>query len=165
MEGRPFIIFIKNMEDIFSTINNFNYIYDKVISSYPMRVYFIASSSINVYTLPRVVTDKFKFFQCVKPVEKKYRGEYIKFISNKIGIDIHMNDNELNEFAEESLDSFSNRDIFNMITNAIEIKKKKSPPNDENWVYREGLNYNDIMNGMNTIKGTITPDVKKMYFL
>ena len=51
MQFKPLIIYMKNIEEMFSTINNFNYIYDKVASSYELNVYFFASSSINIYNL------------------------------------------------------------------------------------------------------------------
>jgi molecular chaperone GrpE (heat shock protein) len=162
---KPLIIFVKNIEKMFSSINNFNYIYDKVSSSFNLNVYFFASSSINAYNLPRPITDKFQFFQLVKPIDKNSKSEYIRFICKKIGIEIKMNDNDLNNFALENLNSFSNADIFDLIKNAIEFKKKYSPPNDENWVYREGLLKDDIFDALSSIKGSLTPDVLKSYYL
>ena len=65
----------------------------------------------------------------------------------------------------ENLHYFSNRDIFNLIKNAIDIKKQNSPPNDENWVYREGLNEEDIMKAFSNVKGSLSDDVLKSYYL
>ena len=165
IQFKPLIIFVKNIEKMFSSINNFNYIYDKVSSSFHLNVYFFASSSINAYNLPRPIADKFHFFQLVKPIDKNSKGEYIRFICKKIGIEIKMNDKDLNTFAVENLNSFSNEDIFDLIKNAIEFKKKYSPPNDENWVYREGLLKDDIFDALSSIKGSLTPDVLRSYYL
>ena len=162
---KPLIIYMKNIEQMFSTMNNFNFIYDKVSSSFQLNVYFFASSSINAYNLPRQINDKFQFFQLINPVDKKKRSEYIRFISEKIGIAIKINEQELNNFAMEKLNNFSNGDIFDLIRNAIGIKKNNGPPDDENWVYREGLYLDDILNALGSVKGTLTNDVIKSYYL
>ena len=65
----------------------------------------------------------------------------------------------------EKLNNFSNGDIFDLIRNAIGIKKNNGPPDDENWVYREGLYLDDILNALGSVKGTLTNDVIKSYYL
>ena len=165
MQLKPLIIYMKNIETMFTTINNFNYIYDKVCSSFHLNVYFFGSSSINVYNIPRQISDKFHFFQLVKPIDNNSKGDYIRFIGKKIGIEIKMNDKDLNNFAIENLYNFSNADIFDFIKNAIELKKKYSPPDDENWVYREGLLVDDLMDALGSVKGSLTTEVLKSYYL
>ena len=150
---------------MFSTINNFNYIYDKVCSSYHLNVYFFASTSISRYKLPKQIVDKFQYFQCVKPVDNNHKSDYIRFICNKIGIEIKMNDQNLNKFALDNLHFLSNEDIFDLIRNAIGIKKQSSPINDENWVYREGLNEVDLMKALGSINGSLTQDILNSYYL
>ena len=162
---KPLIIYMKNIEKMSSAMNNFNFIYDKVASSLKLNVYFIASSSINVYNIPKSINDKFQFFQFIKPVDKDHRSDYIRFICNKIGIEIHMNDQDLHNFSIENLNNFSNEDIFDFIKHTIEIKKQKSPPDDENWVYREGLNFDDLKWGLGTVRGSLTDEVLKHYYL
>ena len=107
MQFKPLIIYMKNIEEMFSALNNFNYIYDKAASSYELNVYFFASSCINVYNLPKQIADKFQFFQYVKPVDENHRSEFIKFIGKKIGIEIKINEKDLNNFAMEKLHYFS----------------------------------------------------------
>ena len=51
-------------------MNNFNFIYDKVASSLKLNVYFIASSTINIYNIPKSINDKFQFFQFIKQLIK-----------------------------------------------------------------------------------------------
>ena len=165
MQFKPLIIYMKNIEEMFSTINNFNYIYDKVASSYELNVYFFASSSINIYNLSRQIADKFQFFQLVKPIENINKGDFIKFIGKKIGIEIKVNEKELFNLAMENLKHFSNKDIFDLIRIAIDIKKQNSPPDDENWVYREGLIEDDIMKALGSVEGSLTDDVLKSYYL
>ena len=162
---KSLIIYMKNIEQLFSTINNFNYIYDKVASSYELNVYFFASSSINVYNLPKHIKDKFQFFQLVRPIENKDKSNLIKFIGKKIGIEIKMNEKELLKLAMENLNHFSNKDVFDLIRIAIDIKKQNSPSEDENWVYKEGLNEDDIMKAIGNIEGSLTDEVIKKYYL
>ena len=126
---------------------------------------FFASSCINVYNLPRQIADKFQFFQYVKPVDENHRSEFIKFIGKKIGIEIKINEKDLNNFAMEKLHYFSNEDIFNLIRNAIVMKKSNSPPDDENWVYREGLYENDLIKALSSIKPSLTDEILKSYHL
>ena len=165
IQFKPLIIYIKNIEQMFSTLNNLNYIYDKVASSYQLNVYFFASSSINVYNLPKQITDKFQHFQCIKPIVKNRKADFIRFISIKIGIEIKMDQQSLNNFASNKLDYYSNEDIFDLIRNAIDIKKQNSPPDDENWVYREGLYEEDIMKAYYKFKGSLTDEVLRSYYI
>ena len=165
MQFKPLIIYIKDMETMIPNLNNFNFIYDKVASSIKANVYFVASTSVSVYQLPKAINSKFQFYQCIRPVDKNHKSEYLRFISNKIGIQINMNDKDLYDFSMNNLYNFSNEDIFDLIRNAIDIKKQRSPPNDENWVYREGLNYDDIENCLGTVNPSITTEVMKAYYL
>jgi cytidylate kinase len=165
MQFKPLIIYIKDMEKMIPNLNNFNFIYDKVASSIKANVYFVASTSVSVYQLPKVITSKFQFYQCIRPVDKNYKSEYVRFISNKIGIQINMNDKDLYDFSMNNLYNFSNEDIFDLIRNSIDIKKQRSPPDDENWVYREGLNCDELMNCLGTVNPSITTEVMKAYYL
>ena len=76
-----------------------------------------------------------------------------------------MNDQDLNKFALDNMHFFSNEDIFDLIRNAIGIKKQSSPINDENWVYREGLNEVDLMKALGSINGSLTQDILNSYYL
>ena len=76
-----------------------------------------------------------------------------------------MNDQDLYNISIENLYIFSNEDIFDFIKHSIEIKKQKSPPDDENWVYREVLNLDDLMFDLGTVKGSLKSDVLKNYNL
>ena len=165
IQSSSIIIYIKNIEQFFSTMNNFNYIYDKVASSFHLNVYFFASSSINIYNLPKQIVDKFKFPFYIKPVGNNCKSDYIRFIGRKIGIEIKMTDQNLNKLVMENLYNFSNEDIFDLIRNAIQIKRQYSPPDDENWVYRDGLFEDDIMKALGTIQGSLNNEVLKSYYL
>ena len=165
IQSSALIIYIRNVEQMFSTINNFNYIYDRVSSSFHLNIYFFVSSSLNIYDLPKQITDKFQFRQCIRPVANCNKGEYIRFIGQKIGIEIKVNDDALNSIVMGNLNFFSNEDIFDLIRNAIEIKKQYSPPDDENWVYRDGLYEDDIMKALGGMRGSLNQEILKRYYL
>lgn len=159
------IIYIRNVDLMSSTINNFNYIYDRVSSTFHLNVFLFASTTIVPNKLDKKISQKFKFFQCIKPVEKNLKGDYIRFIGKKIGIEIKINDQTLNNIAISNLYNYSNEDIFDLIRKAIEIKKSNGPPDDINWVYKEGLYDNDIMRALGSMCGSMNSDVLKAYYL
>ena len=164
-QNRPLIIFMRNIDQMIPSINNFNYIYDKISSNYQKNLYFFASSNTCVYNLNKKIKDKFKFFQLFKPVHNNDKVEYIRFIGSKIGIEIKMNDEQLKDFTIKNLTNFSNEDIFDLIKLAIRHKKKNSPSNDENWAYRDGLNEEDIRTVFCDIRGSLTPAIMISYYL
>ena len=162
---RPLIIYIRYIEKMFSNMNNFNFIYDKVCSTKlknGINVIIIVSTTIIDNQLPKQVSEKFHYTYCIRPCEKNMKINYIKFIANKIGININMNDNDLNGFVYQYLSNYSNEDIFNLIVAAIDLKKNEI--NLEN-VYKSGINGEDLYKALNIIKGSLTPDVMRNYYL
>ena len=115
--------------------------------------------------LPKEVSKKFHYIHCIRPAEKSQKYNYIKFISAKIGIKINMSEQDLNSFAFQNLYNYSNEDIFNLIKTAIDMKQKEIGGDEENMVYKEGLNENDIKKALNSVPGSLTPNVMKNYYL
>ena len=165
LQYKPLIVYIKNMEKMFSNMNNFNFIYDRTSSSKLENVIFIASTTVPVYQLPKEISKKFHYVHCIRPADKSQKCNYIKFISDKIGIKINMNEQDLNSFSFQYLNNFSNEDIFNLIKTAIDLKKQQFGNDEENKVYKEGLFENEIKNALNSVEGTLTPEVMKNYYL
>ena len=165
MQFKPLIVYIKNMEEMLSSMNNFNFLYDRTSSSTLQNVIFIASTTVPVQMLPKEVSKKFHYIHCIRPAEKNQKYNYIKFISEKIGIKINMIQQDLNSFVFQNLYNYSNEDIFNLLTTAIEMKQKEIGEDEENMVYKEGLNENDIKRALKSVQGSMTPDVLKNYYL
>jgi len=150
--NKPLLVYMKNIENMFNCMNQFDFIYDKVASSFKLNIYFIASTNININTLPKVIYNKFQFFQEVKTVETKNKADYLRFICEKIDIKLNINVFELNNFANQYLESFPNKKIFELVKTAINIKKERTIQSDEpNWVYKEGLNLNDFKNAISRV--------------
>ena len=165
MKEKPLIVYIKNMEEMFSSMNDFNFLYDRTSSSHLPNVIFIASSTVPIQMLPKEVSKKFHYVHCIRPVDNNNKNNYIKFLSQKIGIRIHISDEDLISFAFKNLNNYSNGDIFNLIITAIEMKKKEIEDDEGYKVYKEGLNEKDLFQALNNAPGTMTPEVMKNYYL
>ena len=150
--NRPMFIFVKNIEYMQACTNQFDYIYDKVASSFNLNIYFIASTSINIQKLPRPIYNKFQFFQEVKTIEIKDKADFMMFLCNKFGIKLNANLNELNEFVNNNLDNFPNKKIYELIKCAINLKMENAKKTNETyWVYKEGINLIDLTNALSRI--------------
>ena len=164
---KPLIIYIRNIEKMFSNMNNFNFIYDKACSSKIKDVILIASTSIIDKQLPKDVSKKFHYTYCIRPCEKNQKANLIKFICYKIGINLNVMDKDLNELAYQGLRNYSNEDIFKLIVAAVDLKKNKMGNSDDNMemIYRDGINFEELKNAMDIVKGSITPAVMSNYYL
>ena len=162
---KPLIVYVKNMEEMFSSMNNFNFLYDRTTSSKLENTIFIASTTIPFQRLPKDISMKFHYIHCIRPAEKSQKSNYIKFLSQKIGIPIQMSDQDLNTYAFQNLQNYSNEDIFNLIKVAIENKKKEIGQDEENKVYKEGLTGSDMLKALDSVPGSLTSEDIKNYYL
>lgn len=150
--NRPLFVYIKNIEQMIPCMNQLNFIYDKVASSFKLNIYFIASTSLDLRSLNKNIYNKFQYYLEVKSVAQKDKPEYLRFICDKIGIKININLIEFNDFVNNYLGCFSNKKIFELIKLAINIKKERTMQNeDPNWIYKEGLNLKDLKNAISNI--------------
>ena len=150
--NKPLFVYMKNIEYMFSCKNQFDFIYDKVASSFDLNVYFIASTNINLKNLPKEIYNKFQFFHEVKTIEKKNKADFMRFLCEKFEIKLNLNILEMNNFVNQNLYNFPNRKIFELLKCAINIKKQKTIQTDQpNWVYKEGLNLNDLTDAVSQI--------------
>ena len=148
--NKPLFVYMKNIEYMmFSCRNQFDYIYDKVASSFNLNIYFIASTDFNLQKLPKEIYHKFQFFQEVNTIETKNKADFIRFLCERFDIKLNINLYEMNNFVNQNLDSFPNKKIFELLKCAINIKKQRTIQSDQpNWVYKEGLNLIDLTNAL-----------------
>ena len=143
--NKPVFVYMKNIENMFSSLNQFDFIYDRIASSIESSIYFIASTNLDFKKLPKKIYDKFQFFQEVNTVETKNKSDFLKFICDKVDIKLNISLFDLNSFAYDYLDNFPNKKIYELVKVAINMKKEKNNQKDEpNWVYKEGLNLEDL---------------------
>ena len=147
-----------------SNMKNFNFIYDKVCASKLDNVILIASCS---YQPPKQVSDKFHYSICVRPCEKNKKINLMKFIGKKLGINYNITEKDLTGFVYQNLENFSNEDLFNLIVEAINIKKNKLGNGEEmlEQVYKDGINLEDLHYALNNVKGNLTQEEIKYYHL
>ena len=162
---KPLVVYVKNMEEMFSSMNNFNFLYDRTTSSKLENTIFIASTTIPIQRLPKDISNKFHYIHCIRPVERAQKSNYIKFLSQKIGIPIQMSDQDLNTYVFQNLQNYSNEDIFNLIKAAIENKKKKIGQDEDNKVYKEGLTGSDMLEALDSVPGSLSSEDIKNYYL
>ena len=145
-------IFVENIEYMQTCINQFDYIYDKVASSFNLNIYFIASMGINIKKFPRPIYNEFQFFQEVKTIEIKDKADFMMLLCNKFGIKLNTNLNELNDFINSNLENFHNKKIYELIKCAINLKMENvKKTNETYWVYKEGINLIDLINALSAI--------------
>ena len=91
----------------------------------------------------------------------------MKFIGKKFGINYNITEKDLTSFTYQNLENFSNEDIFNLIVEAINIKKNKLGNGEDmlEQVYKDGINLEDLNNALNNVKGSLTQDDIKNYYL
>ena len=164
MSNKPLIIYIRNLEKMLSNMNNFNFIYDKVCASKLNDVILIASCS---YQPPKQVSEKFHYAICIRPCEKSQKINLMYFIGKKLGINFNITEKDLTGFVYQNLENFSNEDLFNLIVEAIDIKKNKLGKGDDmlEQVYKDGINLEDLHNALNNVKGSLTQEDIKNYYL
>ena len=143
--NKPILVYMKNIENMFSSLKQFDFIYDRIASALESSIYFIASTNLDLKKLPKKIYDKFQFFQEVTTVETKNKSDFLKFICDKVDIKLNASLFDLNSFAYDYLDNFPNKKIYELVKIAIDMKKEKNNQNNEpNWVYKEGLNLDDL---------------------
>ena len=76
-----------------------------------------------------------------------------------------MSDQDLNTYAFQNLQNYSNEDIFNLIKAAIENKKKEIGQDEDNKVYKEGLTGSDMLKALDSVPGSLTSEDIKYYYL
>ena len=150
--NRPLFVYIKNIDKMLPCLNQLNFLYDKIASSFKLNIYFIASTSLDLRTFPKNLYSKFQYYLEIKNVAQNDKPEYLRFICDKIGIKLNINLIEFNNFVNNYLGSFSNRKIYELVKLAIQIKKERTMQNeDPNWIYKEGLTLIDFKNAITNI--------------
>ena len=150
--NKPLYVYIKNIDKMLPCLNQLNFIYDKIASSFKLNIYFIASTSLELRFFPKNLYTKFQYYLEIKNVAQNNKPEYFRFICDKIGIKLNINLIEFNDFVNNYLGSFSNKKIYELIKLAINIKKERAMQNeDQNWIYKEGLNLIDLKNAISNI--------------
>ena len=120
---KPIIIFLKNIETMTQyALNEILFLHDK-FNTEQRRVLFICSSQYPLRGLPYQL--KFKYVQLINGAGQKNKYNLFKFYFSKFGINFKMSDDDLNNFVTQNFRNYSNKDVFFVVKQMMDIKKQK----------------------------------------
>ena len=120
---KPIIIFLKNIETMTQyALNEILFLHDK-FNTEQRRVLFICSSQYPLRGLPYQL--KFKYVQLINGAGQKNKYNLFKFYFSKFGINFKMSDDDLNNFVIQNFRNYSNKDVFFVVKQMMDIKKQK----------------------------------------
>ena len=120
---KPIIIFLKNIETMTQyALNEILFLHDK-FNTEQRRVLFICSSQYPLRGLPYQL--KFKYVQLINGAGQKNKYNLFKFYFYKFGINFKMSDDDLNNFVTQNFRNYSNKDVFFVVKQMMDIKKQK----------------------------------------
>ena len=121
--SKPIIIFLKNIETMTQyALNEILFLHDK-FNTEQRRVLFICSSQYPLRGLPYQL--KFKYVQLINGAGQKNKYNLFKFYFSKFGINFKMSDDDLNNFVTQNFRNYSNKDVFFVVKQMMDIKKQK----------------------------------------
>ena len=121
--NKPIIIFLKNIETMTQyALNEILFLHDK-FNTEQRRVLFICSSQYPLRGLPYQL--KFKYVQLINGAGQKNKYNLFKFYFSKFGINFKMSDDDLNNFVTQNFRNYSNKDVFFVVKQMMDIKKQK----------------------------------------
>ena len=120
---KSIIIFLKNIETMTQyALNEILFLHDK-FNTEQRRVLFICSSQYPLRGLPYQL--KFKYVQLINGAGQKNKYNLFKFYFSKFGINFKMSDDDLNNFVTQNFRNYSNKDVFFVVKQMMDIKKQK----------------------------------------
>ena len=121
--NRPLIVYVKNVDSLckFGALGEIMFLYDK-FNSYNKNVLFICSSPFPLKNTPQQL--KFKYIHLINSANQNNKYNLFKFLINKFGIKISMDENDLSNFVYQNFKNYSNGDVFQVIKCAMDFKKQ-----------------------------------------
>ena len=121
--NRPIIVYVKNVDSLCKggALGEIMFLHDK-FNSYKKNVLFICSSPFPLKNTPQQL--KFKYVHLINSANQSNKYNYFKFLINKFGIKISMDETDLSNFVYQNFKNYSNSDVFQVIKCAMDIKKQ-----------------------------------------
>ena len=116
----------------------------------------IGSSPFPVKNLPPKL--QFNYKVLINSANQNNKINLFKFMINKFGIKIPMNDGDLNNFVYQNLRNYSNRDIFNVIKAAMNLQKESGGNIFE-------IGRNELEKAIKSTPGSLDPQCMQFYGL
>ena len=153
---RPVIIYIKNVDALSrNALGEILFLMDKYNGS-KQNALLIGSSPFPVKNLPQKL--QFNYKVLINSANQNNKINLFKFMINKFGIKIPMNDGDLNNFVYQNLRNYSNRDIFNVIKAAMNLKKESGGNIFE-------IGRNELEKAIKSTPGSLDPQCMQFYGL
>ena len=153
---RPVIIYIKNVDALSrNALGEILFLMDKYNGS-KQNALVIGSSPFPVKNLPQKL--QFNYKVLINSANQNNKINLFKFMINKFGIKIPMNDGDLNNFVYQNLRNYSNRDIFNVIKAAMNLKKESGGNIFE-------IGRNELEKAIKSTPGSLDPQCMQFYGL
>jgi Cdc6-like AAA superfamily ATPase len=153
---RPVVIFIKNADFIVNkALPELLFLYDK-FNNNKKNIMFILSSTIPPQNFPRQL--KFTYIQCINCVNQRNKYGLFKFLTNKFGINISMNEQDLMNFVYQNFRIYSNNDVFQVIKTCLDLKKQEGGSLDE-------VDRTILEKAMRIVPGSLSPQIVQYYNL
>ena len=165
-QTKPLIIFVRNFETICQdskAFNEFRFLFDKVCSS-KGNVIIVVSTCVPFKNLPKNIYEMFSYTYCIRPALNEQKSELFKFITEKLNIKINMNNETLKTFVNQSFRDYSNSDLFNVVKTALDIRKENHSKENQDNIYNDELEIDDLMKSLNIVPGSLTPQILKFYY-
>lgn len=154
--NRPLIIYIKNVDYLSkNALGEILFLHDK-FNSYKKNAILICSSPFPVSNLPPQL--QFKYVQLINCANQSNKYNLFKFMANKFGINISMSESDLSNFVYQNMKNYSNRDVFQVIKTAMDLKKQAGGSIFE-------ISRNELEKALKMKPGTLDPQCMQYYGL
>ena len=153
---RPIIVYIKNINNLCkNALGEILFLLDK-FNGIKQNALIICSSPFPPKNLPPQL--KFNYKLIINSANQNNKVNFFKFLINKFGIKISMSESDLNSFVYQNFRNYSNKDIFQVIKTAMNLKKESGGNIFE-------ISRNELEKAFKTTPGSLDPQCMQFYGL
>ena len=154
---RPVVILVKNIDSIVNyALPELLFLYDKFNNIEKKNILFIVTSTIPPQNLPRQL--KFTYIQCINSTNQSNKYELFKFLTNKFGMNISMNEQDLMNFVYQNFRIHSNNDVFQVVKACLDLKKQEGGSLNE-------IDRTTLEKALRNVPGSLSPQIIQYYNL
>ena len=152
---RPIVIYVRHVETLVkSALPELLFLFDKFNSD--KRVIFFISSSMPMKYLPKEL--KFGNDYLINCVNQNNKYGLFKFLANKFGMNMNMDEQDLSNFIYQNLRNYSNQDVFLALKATLDMKKKSGGN-------LQDIDRNTLENALRSVQGSLSPQIVQAYNL
>ena len=125
---KPVVVYVKDINRCQNAVKEIIYLSDS-ICGLKNKTLFICSCSVTPNVLNPMLQKKFYFTHYIRPVQNINKGELLRFICNRTGVNLNSSGIEMHNIISQNLAHYSNSDIFKLVKNAYDNLKQDSNGN------------------------------------